>query len=214
MKLIDKRQEPHEWTEYRQTPGVVYESKIYLRKALYVEQGGICAYCMQRLDNELQESIVTTNRIEHIKCRERNANLQLDYQNMVICCKGKLKENINGPDFISCDLMKGNEDIHFSPFDPNFISSLSYNRRDGKILSSRADFQKDINDVLNLNNGLLKRNRASTFKGIRNILGNNSWKSSQINKMIEHWNARDKDGLYKPFCGMVVWYLEEKLSCY
>lgn len=48
MKLIVKHKEPKEWVEYRNTPNVSYESKPFLREALYDEQGGICAYCMSR----------------------------------------------------------------------------------------------------------------------------------------------------------------------
>ena len=49
MILINKNQEPKEWTEYCSTPGVTYQSIPELVDALLKEQGYICAYCMRRI---------------------------------------------------------------------------------------------------------------------------------------------------------------------
>ncbi|KAA6337781.1 hypothetical protein EZS27_014164 [termite gut metagenome] len=110
MKKIDKGAEPQEWEEYRNTPGATYQSIPPLREALFREQGYICAYCMRRIpckDTNSNEDI----RIDHIKCREKYPNLQLDYRNMVICCPGAINNDFH------CDKKKGASDISFTPFD-------------------------------------------------------------------------------------------------
>lgn len=49
MIKIAKNKEPKEWTEYRNTPGVDYQSIPELVESLLKEQGYICAYCMRRI---------------------------------------------------------------------------------------------------------------------------------------------------------------------
>lgn len=210
-----KGEEPEEWKEYRQTPGAGYEAKKCLREALYKEQGGICAYCMQRLDNELKEYAATSNRIEHIQSREKHDDLKLIYTNMVMCCKGLAKEKEEKKiNHIFCDRKKESDDIHFSPLDSTFINSLSYNRSNGKIATTNAVWQGDMDIILNLNDRLLMANRLAALKAIKQELGTKQWKASKIKKMIEHYDNRNSGGLYQPFCGMIVWYLKKKLEAY
>ena len=113
-----------------------------------------------------------TSRIEHILCRERHAGLQLDYRNMVICCPGAIDGNFH------CDKSKGNSDITFDLFQQRCMDTLSYVTGDGAIRSSDDTYDREINEVLNLNNALLKRNRQMTLNGIirqlkKRTLGNN-----------------------------------------
>lgn len=209
MRLIVKGKEPKEWNDYRRTPGAEYEARKCLREALYKEQGGICAYCMRRLDNELNESI-TTNRIEHIKCREKHEDLKLVYTNMVMCCNGLIERNKVSHSI--CDRKKENNNIQISPLDPRFIASLSYNPTKGLICSTEVEWQKEMDNILNLNDEYLALNRIAAKKAINQLLGPKQWKVSQIRKKIEEYENRNPDGLYKPFCGMIAWYLKKKLK--
>lgn len=211
MRLIVKDKEPAEWTAFRLTPGADYESKPCLRHALYKEQGGICAYCMRRLDNELKDDVATSNRIEHIQNREKHDDLKLVYTNMVMCCSGLMQDK--KLDHVFYDRKKGNNNIHFSPLDATFIHSLSYDRSKGKIFSTDKLWQEEINSVLNLNDRLLMANRASALKAIKRKLGGRAqWKASDIKKMIDFYDNRSVDNLYQPFSGMIVWYLKNKLK--
>lgn len=209
MKLIVKGIEPEEWKDFSETPGAVYQSKPCLREALYKEQGGICAYCMQRLRNELsgkEGDSEISNRVEHIKCRDNYPQLQLDYQNMVLCCNGKT----NGST-IHCDRKKENTDISFSPLDTDFIETISY-KKDGTISSSNRSWQTEMNLILNLNANILKANRAAVLRGIVNRLNRKKWKKSEVRREFMNWNSIDTSGLYKSYCGVVVWYLNKKLK--
>lgn len=222
MKLIVKNEEPEEWKEFRQTEEVGYEAKPCLRQSLYKEQGGICAYCMQRLEDELSVTapikVITTkggkterveNKVEHIKCRDAYPELQLDYSNMVMCCFGKTMKD---GEHKFCDKAKGNQDISFTPFDANFINTLSYKNYTGAIKSSNPIWNKELNDTLNLNDSLLMLNRKAVLKGLRQSLDAKKWKCSEIKRQIEIWDHKDAQGLFKPYCGMVVWYLKKKLN--
>lgn len=202
MKKIVKQKEPKEWTDYRRTSGVGYESIPELRQSLLKEQGFICAYCMRRIpckDRNSNES----SRIDHIKCRETNEDKELDYKNMVVCCPGAISEDFH------CDKSKGNKEITFTPFDDDFISSLKYSSRTGKISSSSEEWDKEINEVLNLNNDILQANRLETLFGVIDKLG--KFDRRYCNQILHEWDNKDKDGRYKAFCGIVIWFLRKKL---
>ncbi|WP_106832081.1 HNH endonuclease family protein [Parabacteroides pacaensis] len=211
MKWIVKNKEPEEWNKFRKTEGTLYEPKKYLRQALFKEQGGICAYCMQRLKNELKEkegSLIHSNRIEHIKCREHYPDLQLDYQNMVLCCNGLT----NG--IVHCDRSKENKEITFSPLDYRFIKTIFYTSGDGAVKSTDQAWNTEIDQILNLNNKQLKQNRRSTLMGIINRLKQKKWKISELRKQLNKWTEKDMKGLYKPYSGIVIWYLGKKIQQY
>ena len=79
---------------------------------------------------------------------------------MVICCPGAIDGNFH------CDKSKGNSDITFDLFQQRCMDTLSYGTGDGAIRSSNNTFDLEINEVLSLNNALLKRNRLMTLNGI------------------------------------------------
>jgi uncharacterized protein (TIGR02646 family) len=219
MRKIDKGKEPEEWIEYRKTADAKYQATTELRDSLLKEQGYICAYCMRRIpvkDHNSNEP----SRIEHILSRTKHPDLELSYKNMVICCPGAIdsenkliSDNSKKEKYHNshCDKSKGENDISFSPFDSSFISTLGYKSKDGTIESSNDKYNEEINNLLNLNNALLKANRVQTLKGLLVCLNQKEWKASEIKKLLKSWDEKDNEGMYKPYCGVVVWYLEKKL---
>jgi uncharacterized protein (TIGR02646 family) len=207
MKKIEKNAEPREWTEYRLTPGVDYQAIPELRDSLLEEQGYICAYCMRRIPIKDKNS-TETSRIDHILSRTKHEDLKLSYQNMVICCPGAIDN-----DKFHCDKCKGEEDITFNLFDEVFISTISYNSKDGAIKSSNAIYDKEMQGMLNLNHALLQKNRQQTLQGVTAVLNRKQvpWKKSEIRKLLEQWQNKDITGQFKPYCGIVIWYLNKKI---
>jgi uncharacterized protein (TIGR02646 family) len=201
MKKINKEKEPAAWTIYRQTPGAHYEAIPELRKALLEEQGHICAYCMRRISVD-----GNAGRIEHIKCRSRYADLELDYRNMVICCSGNIAGNPH------CDRSKDDSDISFNPFDPNLENSISYGTKDGLIKSDNPNWDRELNEVLNLNHIRLKQNRRQVIEGIHVILKKKNWTKPQIKSELSKWESFDEEHKLKPYCGVTIWYLKRKLK--
>lgn len=205
MKKIDKLPEPHKWIEFRNTPNVSYQSIPELKDSLYQEQGYICAYCMRRIP--CKDPLFTVDhKIEHILCRDNYPELRLNYSNMVVCCPG----NIGGSGF-HCDTLKDNRDISFSPFDDDFIDTISYSKN-GIIKSSNPLYDDEINNVLGLNNPLLKINRAEALQGVIRALDKNGWSKSHIKKYLNKWNDKDKDGKFKEYCGIVIYFLQKRLK--
>ncbi|MCH4895719.1 TIGR02646 family protein [Marinilabiliaceae bacterium JC040] len=203
MILIKKNKEPQEWKKYRETEGAEYQSQPYLRKALYDEQGGICAYCMKKLDDESSNN--AQNRIEHIKPRSKYKELELDYSNMVLCCDGH-----NGNIF-SCDLAKGDELISFTPLDSRFIDTISYGSKDGVIRSSNEEWNYEINKIVRLNEGYLLDNRRAALMGFIKTIKEKNWKRSNLKNLYDMYSKK-VNGKYQPYCGIILYFLKKKIN--
>lgn len=203
MIAIKKQQQPAEWTEKCATPNAVYEAIPALRDALLKEQGYICAYCMRQIPAS-DHFTDTTSKIDHLKSQEKYSDLQLSYNNMVACCPGKITNDAH------CDTKKGESSISFT-FGEALEKSISYSTN-GKIESSNATWNKEINEVLNLNHALLKMNRKNTLEGVIYSLSKGQWSQSELRRKLEEWSNLDKNGKRKPYCGIVITFLKKKLT--
>ena len=211
MIKITKNKEPKEWTQYRNTPGVDYQSIPQLVDALLQEQGYICAYCMRRIPCKDKISN-EDHHVEHILSREKHPDRKLDFRNMVICCPGHIG------DADHCDRSKSDQDVSFDLFDTTFIDTLSY-KSDGTIASSNEQYDREINDVLNLNAPLLKANRKQCWGGVVQALmskkGNKPWdKATLLRYLAKYSSMHNKDGKsqYIPYCGIVIYNIQKKLK--
>lgn len=209
MIKIDKQPTPPEWRTFCNTPGVRYEAKPFLREALLKEQGYICAYCMRSIpcaDGNSKER----SRIDHILSRKKHPDLQLDYNNMVICCPGAIHGNDKNN--FHCDKSKGEEDLNYTPFQQFTIDSIRYSTFDGEIRSSIPKCEEELNHVLNLNNPLLKANRREVINAVIHVLEKRRWNVASLSHELERWKTADFNGHKKAYCGIVIWYLEKKLG--
>lgn len=207
MRKITKGPEPKEWTKYRQPPNVQYQANNALRSALLKEQGYICAYCMRRIPTRDQNS-TEKSRIDHILSRSNHPELQLSYNNMVICCPGAITNDFH------CDKRKGENDITFDILSDYFVSTLSYSTKDGEISSSNPQYNDQINNILNLNNPLLKKNRLLVLRGVIKTISQNvskTWTPTLLQRLYTLWNEKDSQGSYQPYHGIVLWYLARKI---
>ncbi|MCX2479743.1 hypothetical protein OQY15_11655 [Pedobacter sp. MC2016-15] len=205
MIWINKGVEPIEWSEKKATPGFTkYEPIPALRDALLEEQKNICAYCMRRIPVK-DAGITESSKIEHLKSRHRHPALDRDYNNMVVCCPGSIDGSAH------CDKSKAHEDLTFSPFNTAVQKSIAYSTKDGTIKSSTPSWDTDINNVLCLNNARLKETRAKVIEGVQKVLSQKKFSAKELNKMLTDWSTPTAKG-YKPFCGVVIWYIEKKLK--
>ena len=202
----DLNNEPATWIAYKITPGVDYASHIDLRNALRDEQGHICAFCMRRVPQTKRDpNEAEFSKIAHLFTRTNHPDRKFNFDNMVLCCAG----NINGE--AHCDKSQGPTDVTLPLFGPQLQASISYNSYTGEIKSSNNNWHNQICDVLKLNNSLLKLNRLETLNGIRKILENKKWKKSKIQEKLNEWSGMNNQQMLKPYCGIVIWYLEKKL---
>ena len=212
MRAITKGREPNSLIAHRKTSDSNYENykkKDDLRRALVVEQRGLCCYCMGRIRPELDSM-----KIEHWKCQSDNKDEQLTYQNLLGACLGGDGQSAEKQ---HCDTKKGKSDLTFNPANPNHrIETRIRYELDGSIHSDDTDFDGEINDVLNLNLPLLKNNRKGALDGVL------KWwrreKARRHNRVPSDCliQKRDKyiggDGELTPYCQVAVWLLDQKLK--
>lgn len=89
----------------------------------------------------------------------------------------------------------------------------------GLIKSTDSQLDKEINEHLNLNQSLLRENRKETWLGIAKGLNAKKWNVGNIRHLIEVWESKHKENInghdvlaYKPYCSMVIYMLNKKLS--
>ena len=212
MRVISKRREPASLTAHRQTPHCNYDNyaaKDQLRNALVTEQQGLCCYCMGRIYAK-PESM----KIEHWKCQSNYPSEQLSYQNLLGACRGGHGQPAHKQ---HCDTRKGDSDINWNPADPaHHIETRIRYDLDGSISSGEADFDRQLNDILNLNLPVLKKNRKHLLDVVLHW-----WKSEKvrIGGPVPHDRfVRKRDwfvggtGALSPYCQVAVWWIEQRLK--
>jgi uncharacterized protein (TIGR02646 family) len=209
MIRINKGNEPIEWTKYCATAGVDYQRTPELALALLREQGFICAYCMRKIPTTVAEKWINSV-VEHIKCRTKYGHLKLIYTNMVICCPGRINSEAH------CDDSKGDLDITFNLFKPLLEQSIKYLSKNGSIYSTNAIWNNEINNIIKLNNNLLRKNRLKALEGVQQLLEKENWRPAVISTQLEYWSSlhldtTDNEMKRIEYCGIIIWYLQKTL---
>ncbi len=212
MKRFVKGREPQSLLEHRLKSFTDYNNYPYkdeLRASLLTEQGYICCYCMQRISADRM-------KIEHWRSQDEYPQFQLDYNNLLGACQG----GQGSPSHLQhCDTKKGNTEITINPLNnhrncEDLIKYLAI----GKIYSDDETIDKDLNDVLNLNMQTLVNNRKEVLelvlKQLKSEYSQGNWTVAILNKKIQQWTNRQTDGRYKPYCQIVIYHLQKKLSKY
>ena len=155
------------------------------------------------------------HRIEHWHCRDKYPDEVFSYGNLLMCCPGQI-----GGGESHCDVRKGNDIIEWSPLKKECTDSIRYSS-DGTILSSNARWDKELNEKLNLNHVILKRNREQTLRGVIEVINSKRgkgvlWTQKDVKDQLEKWSNKHDDGnghaVYYPFHGIVVCFLKKKLA--
>jgi uncharacterized protein (TIGR02646 family) len=210
MRAIAKGPEPTSLTAHRLTPHCNYDNygdKAALRHALVTEQRGICCYCMGRIRNGPD-----TMKIEHWQCQSRFPAEQLSYRNLLGACLGGYGQP---PHLQHCDTRKGDRDLRWNPADPaHHIETRLRYEADGSIRSDDADFNAELDDVLNLNLPRLKNNRKGVLDALLDW-----WRHEKSRGPVPRARfERERDrriggaGELEPFCQAAVWWLEQRLA--
>ena len=212
MRSIIKQIEPGELTEYRLKPDATYEDapgkvKDAIRAQLLSEQGHLCAYCMDRLH-------AGDMKIEHWQSQAKNKypERQLDYKNMLACCKGgELKGS--GMEGHTCDTRKGDLDLKYSPaVAAHKIESRIRFPGNGSIESDEPDFNKQLENVLNLNYARLVENRKAVLKNIQDILGQKTGRrtKTEIGNFINRFSTPNGKDELPPYTGVILYDLNKR----
>ena len=212
MRAIVKGPEPPSLTAHRLTPSGGYEDypdKDTLRCSLSAEQWGLCCYCMGRIRPD-----ASSMKIEHWRSQARYPREQLSYQNMLGACPGGEGQP---PGLQHCDTRKGDRDLRWNPADSSrdIASRLGY-RADGAIVSDDCEFDRQLNDVLNLNLPVLKQRRKGVLDAVLEW-----WKreKSRLRGPVSRRRIeRERDryaagtGELTPYCQVAVWWLQQRIA--
>ncbi len=208
MRAINKGNEPPSLTVHRKTQHSNYDNyadKDDLRSVLVAEQRGLCCYCMCRIRSDRTEI-----KIEHWQCQARFPEKQLVYRNMLGACLG----GIGQPRHLQhCDTKKADWDLLWNPAEPDhhIETRLSY-EYNGTIGSEDPEFDRQLNEVLNLNISQIKNNRKGVIDGILDW-----WKRTPARiryKRLQQMKQKysEQTGELTPYVQVAVWWLDKLLA--
>ncbi len=209
MRTIIKHTEPASLAEYRSTAGAdyaAYRDKSTLRRSLVSEQRGLCCYCLSRIRPEPDAM-----KIEHWHSQANYSVEQLDYSNLLGSClgnEGKARPNQH------CDTFKGDGDLSRNPANPTHrVGQLTRFRGDGTVFSDDPFFDSERNAVLNLNLPFLVENRKAILDGLKEAIPKlGPLRRGTLEKWLLDWNGESNSGELKPFCQVVVYWIQKRLA--
>ena len=186
--------------------------KDAVKDQLFLEQKGLCSYCMRRLERE-------TMQIEHYIPQHgpdgsENTLLSVDYHNMLGVCPGGKGQAARGHADMTCDQHRGNTLLTVDPLNLHSIKKIRY-RSDGTIFSNDPIINSDLNDVLNLNckAAKLPMNRKAVldqfFIKLKSKYPNKSISKRNWEKMLEHYQNSDP---LIPFVGIIIEFIYRKIA--
>jgi uncharacterized protein (TIGR02646 family) len=183
-----------------------YADKQSLRDSLVAEQRGICCFCMSRIDADPAHL-----KVAHWHSQSRHPEEQLDYGNLLGACLGGAGA---ARSMQHCDTRQGDADLSRNPANrAHDVESWVRFEGDGTISSSDPVFDRELNEVLNLNIAWLKANRAAMLAAFKTMLdkrghlGPEAWK-----QMLRDWNGESDAGPLRPFCQVVIYWLRKRLA--
>lgn len=228
MLYIKKGAEPDEYKDFKRDNSkisdltdyegkyndlITTEAKKAIQESLCKEQGYLCCYCMQRIGDircpDDKSHDVKCMRLEHFKCQSGHKELKFEYSNMLAACHGFNRMDSSEE---HCDVKKRSLGLKYNPAQHNVEQYVAYTP-DGTIFSADPEFDKQLNDILNLNIGYLKNNRKSKRLGVvRKLNTSGEWKKSKLQEKILSFVTPNAKGELKEYSGVVTNYLRKKLK--
>ena len=227
MRTLRKtKPEPSCLKSYRETPGADWssvhgESRAELRKQLWRDQQGLCAYCQSRIgpstgpdtdtDTDTDEAFAklaeSTMTIEHFAARSVDASKTFVWENLLGSCKG----TSNGDDH--CDKYRGAKPLPLHPCIVVKLESHFRYTKTGEIKvtetlseAQRRDAQAMIAN-LHLNARTLMRNRAE----VQESLGRQLARGADPRKLLA-LAATPRSGALEAFVQVALDYLTKKCA--
>ena len=211
MIYIKKGREPAKLQQYKRKKAASFDAmdtdvKSEVRQALLKEQGHLCAYCMRKID-------ATDIKIEHYQAR--NSDNELQYSNLLAVCKGNEGQRY---ELQTCDTHKKNTPIKINPLNEQHMQTIYYTNN-GEIHSENMDFEKDLTEILNLNNpkGSLLNARSTALKALqreieKDLRGktNSMAKLRYFERLWEYYH--EHQDVMTEYVGILRWYIDKKLN--
>ena len=223
MRYIEKHAEPDSLTAYKKQANAYYDgcNKADIREHLLKDQGYLCAYCMRRIPEKSSvPGGVVQMKIEHWLPESQCSEAQkLDFRNMLGVCMGNAGHKEAET---TCDSHRHDKPLKINPLDKHLVQQIKYETRTGRIFSDDQQIDDDLNHTLNLNYGgsdfSLCSNRHNALEvcleKLRELTKGKSgtWSRTVLQKMLKSYENKDKEGKYREYSGIVIWYLKKKLK--
>jgi uncharacterized protein (TIGR02646 family) len=217
MKKIIKNESPKFFEEWKKGNSYYWHDiekrenfpiKKNLKRTLIAEQGYICCYCGQEIDDS------GNTVLEHIKPREHYLDKHLEYTNLLASCKGgqveredAKKDGMTKREIrklpLYCDASKGNSELPITPLDNNCEEFFVFGSN-GEIFETNKQSGETI-EILNLDNEVLRNLRKAAIEGFYD----DELLTEEIELIIENLLSRDPENRFIPFCGAIVSYLKK-----
>jgi len=208
MINIQKNQnEPHLLSQHKSTPNPTYDNGPSgmipeILESLIAEQCSLCCYCQQRIT-------IDSASVEHKLSRSKHPDKALDYGNMagVCSCTEGLKKKRQ-----YCDDFKQDKDFTFDL--SNIEELIQYEPKTGVIKSENPELNRQLNEVLNLNQEYLRTERTAIYNAMEQFVKSNAKKADFkgiINKNIKKWESAI-DGKKIAFCGVMLYFLRKRYN--
>lgn len=215
MIKIVKNNQPNTLVAHKKSGGnydnISTETKKELRESLISEQGYVCCYCLKRIPENKADLHHT--KIEHFKCQHNYSQLDLEYYNLHLACKGNQGQSEK---FQTCDTAKANKDIlSFSLIDNSLNGNIHY-AKDGTVFSEQKKIETEINEILQLNNDqdvkkARERIRRGISESIKILQRKGKLTKNVLERELQNWKDRN-DNKHRPFFPVAVQYLENKIQ--
>lgn len=166
--------------------------KDEIRCSLYLEQHGLCAYCMRKIKAQSNKM-----KIEHYEALSENRELALDYQNYLGVCYGGEKDEYENQRILCCDAARENRKLTINPWDKRQMKAIAY-QRDGEIFVRKDrgldntlvdNMQKDIDRVLQLN-GFKDCNGKRLYDTTSKLVASRRNICDSVHSQFERWDKK------------------------
>lgn len=209
MRTINKRSEPNSLTQHRCSADASFENypaKDDLRRSLVAAQRGICCYCLSRIRPE-----PGAMKIEHWHSQSTCPEEQLAYSNLLASCRGG---DGHSREVQHCDTFKGDKNLSVNPANPSSgIEARVRFLSNGRIQAEDDPFQRELEEILNLNLPFLINNRkAALDEFTKSLRKTGSLTSSGLERLRRRWNGESHNSDLVPFCQAIIYWLNKKLA--
>lgn len=202
-------------------------AKKIILKDLLEEQGYICAYCMQKIDesNSTIEHIIGQN-FKDEEGLEIGKKEDTNYDNMLAVCLGNSCKELH------CDKSRAKyqskraklyvnplskvqmENIKFSQSGVIYYKEIEDVIDKSSEIKEEREIRFDLNQVLNLNTSRLVEERGKIIKSIKSILSRSSLNKVTFDKTkanFEFNKWQQNNGCYKEFCQVAIYELKKHI---
>ena len=182
------------------------EGKAAARRALLAEQGGLCAYCMRKIDD-------SNSHVEHYVPQSEGAGsddpVSVDFGNLLAVCNG-FEDTSEG---LTCDRARKDAPMVVNPLIERTLEGIRYDRG-GSIHSLDPEIDHDLCETLNLNQRYLQKNRREVIRRLGSKLesvgrrGNRAVRTYCERYVTGHLT---RPSMREPYDGAVIYYMQKRL---